>query len=348
MRAPAKGWRLLVFLAGGLLIGKLAFAGQNCEPRRPTVESMTRDLQLAASVAEQLDDLAAREGTRVLLIARAGQDLSEYRLRYSHLGIAYRDNTAVGGRGAWRVVHKLNQCGSDRSMIYRQGLAEFFSEGLFSHEAGVVVLNPSLQARIAGQLKDDALLARLHEPRYNMLAYPWSGPYQQSNQWAIETLALLAEPAVGSRAQAQAWLRTHDFRPTTLHIPTMKRLGARIATAHIAFDDHPFNRRMAGQIDTVTVDSVFTWLPRAKLGSNPVTLRPKPLRGAGGTPGGDGGDSGGGSGRQRVPLRYTEIDLLQGPGAPVFGKVNASAPDLPARDVVLVLERKGAPGAGEI
>jgi len=30
--------------------------------------------------------------------------------------------------------------------------------------------------------------------------------------------------------------------------------------ANIAFDDHPFDRRMAGQIDTVTVDSVFRFM----------------------------------------------------------------------------------------
>ncbi|MFA7291281.1 MAG: DUF2145 domain-containing protein [Rhodocyclaceae bacterium] len=343
MRAPGK-W--LLTLACALLLGQTALAGQNCEARRPTLASMARDLQLAASVAEQLDEMAARDGTRVLLIARAGQDLSAYGLRYSHLGIAYRDSTAVDGRGAWRVVHKLNQCGSDRSQLYRQGLAEFFSEGLFTHEAGVLVLDPSLQVRIVDQLKDDRLLARLHEPRYNMLAYPWSGHYQQSNQWAIETLALLAEPAVGSRAQARAWLRAFDYRPTTLHIPTMKRLGARIATAHIAFDDHPFDRRMAGQIDTVTVDSVFAWLPRAKLGGSPVVLHARPLRGDSRGGGGGGGDDSGG--RQRFPLRHTEVDLLQGAGAPVLGKVNPGTPDLPARDVVFVLERKGAPGAGEI
>jgi hypothetical protein len=63
----------------------------------------------------QLDEMAQRDGSRVLLIARAGQDLSKYGLRYSHLGIAYRDDAALGGRGAWRVVHKLNQCGSSRS-----------------------------------------------------------------------------------------------------------------------------------------------------------------------------------------------------------------------------------------
>ena len=271
--------RLLAFAAAALLAGA-ALAGQNCEPRRPTLDTMRRDLALAASVASQLDELMQRDGSRAMLIARAGQDLAKYGLRYSHLGIAYRDETALNGRGAWRVVHKLNECGSSRSTLYRQGLAEFFGDGLYLHEAGVVALKPELAARVIEGLKDDALLSTLHEPRYNMLAYPWAGTYQQSNQWAIETLALLADPGVVNRSTARAWLRRQDYRPTTLRIDAVTRLGARVGTAHIAFDDHPFGQRMAGQIDTVTVDSVFAWMQRAGLGSTPLRLRtlPTPAR----------------------------------------------------------------------
>lgn len=254
-----------------------AHAGQTCEERRPTVEALKKDLALAASVAQQLDTLAAKEGARVLIIARAGQDLSEYGLRWSHLGIAYRDEAALDGRGAWRVVHKLNQCGTDRSGLYRQGLAEFFSDGLFAHEAAVAVLSGELAARLLPQLKDDERLARLNEPRYNMLAYPWAGSYQQSNQWALETLALLADPDVGSRAEARAWLKTRGYRPQTIRISAMKRLGARMTMAHIAFDDHPFDRRMAGLIDTVTVESVFAFLQRTQFASAPRVLRTQPL-----------------------------------------------------------------------
>ncbi|MDK9704850.1 MAG: DUF2145 domain-containing protein [Sulfuritalea sp.] len=254
-----------------------ALAGQNCEPRRPSLDSIRRDLALAASVAQQLDEMARRDGTRVLLIARAGQDLRQYGLRYSHLGIAYRDDSALSGRDAWRVVHKLNQCGSSQSTLYRQGLAEFFGDGLYAHEAGVVVLKPAIAARLPEQLGDDLLLTTLHEPRYNMLAYPWSGPYQQSNQWAIETLAMLAEPSVISRESARNWLRARDYRPTTLQVSSLTRLGARVSSAHISFDDHPFGRRMAGQIDTVTVDSVFAWMERSGLGDAPLRLRTLPV-----------------------------------------------------------------------
>jgi hypothetical protein len=276
MRGARRTLFALMTAAAIVAASGTALAGQNCEPRKPSLDSIRRDLALAASVAEQLDEMARRDGTRVLLIARAGQDLGQYGLRYSHLGIAYRDDAALGGRGAWRVVHKLNQCGSSRSMIYRQGLAEFFGDGLYAHEAGVVVLKSAIGTRLGDQLKDDLVLTALHEPRYNMLAYPWSGPYQQSNQWAIETLATLAEPSVTSRAAARNWLRAQDYRPTTLQISSLTRLGARVSSAHISFDDHPFGRRMAGQIDTVTVDSVFSWMERSGLGGPTLRLRTLP------------------------------------------------------------------------
>ena len=45
---------VLAFVAAAVLAGT-ALAGQNCEPRRPTLDTMRRDLALAASVATQLD-----------------------------------------------------------------------------------------------------------------------------------------------------------------------------------------------------------------------------------------------------------------------------------------------------
>ena len=52
-------------------------------------------------------------------------------------------------------------------------------------------------------LRDNTAAARLHEPRYNMLAYPWATRYQQSNQWALETLA-------GAMAVSYTHLRAHE------------------------------------------------------------------------------------------------------------------------------------------
>jgi hypothetical protein len=51
-----------------------------------------------------------------------------------------------------------------------------------------------------------------------------------------------------------------------LQIGPMKRLGARMGTAHIAFDDHPDADRYADRIATVTVESVFAFVGERDLG----------------------------------------------------------------------------------
>jgi len=246
-----------------------AHAGRSCDERKLPAHAVERGLRLAERTHQALEAEHARRGTQVVLLARAGQDLSRYGLRYSHLGYAYRD--AGQGAPAWRVVHKLNHCGTAEGALYRQGLAQFFLDDLWRAEAAWVALAPDLQARLLPMLRDNAQAAALHHRPYNMVSYPWSQRYQQSNQWAIETLALAQQPAA-DRGQAQAWLFAQGYEPTVLRIGPLTRLGGRVGAANIAFDDHPHEKRFADRIETVTVDSVFAWLPRAGLGSAPVTL----------------------------------------------------------------------------
>ena len=106
-----------------------------------------------------------------------------------------------------------------------------------------------------------------------MVAYPWAQTYQQSNQWALETLALAQDPAAATRERAQAWLRLQGYEPTTLRISAIKRLGGRLTAANIAFDDHPNDKRFSDRIETVTVDSVFGWLNRSGFGGPVQVIR---------------------------------------------------------------------------
>jgi hypothetical protein len=241
----------------------LAHAGRSCEPKPPEAHNVARAMVLAEHTARMLD----ASGAQVVVLARAGQDLSDYGLRYSHLGLAYRE----GGR--WRVAHKLNQCGSAVAAIYRQGLGEFFLDDLHEYQAGVVLLRADVQAALLPTLQDNQRLAQLHSPRYSMVAYPWAQRYQQSNQWAIETLAMAVDANATNRARAQAWLQLQGYQPSTLRISAFKRLGARMTAANVAFDDHPNDKRFSDRIETVTVDSVFAWLNRSGLGGTVQVVR---------------------------------------------------------------------------
>lgn len=91
--------RLLAVVAAFVLVVVMApaHAGRNCEARPPDAFNVQRSLELAERAAKALD----ATGAQVVVLARSGQDLSKYRLRWSHLGLAYRDGQS------WKVVHKL-------------------------------------------------------------------------------------------------------------------------------------------------------------------------------------------------------------------------------------------------
>lgn len=247
-----------------LLASAIACAGRQCESRPLDVDTVRRSLELAERTARRLDE----SGARVVVLARAGQDLGRYGLTWSHMGFAYREE---GGR--WRVLHKLNHCGTAAGGLYRQGLGEFFLDRMFRYEAGFSVLAPEVQSRLLPVLRDNGSVMRWHVEAYSMVAYPWSLRYQQSNQWVLETLAAAAEPSIATRSQAQGWLRMRDYQPAMLRLSAIERLGARVTTAHIAFDDHPDAQRFTGRIETVTVDSAFEWLHRSGLGGPVVRMR---------------------------------------------------------------------------
>ena len=236
-----RGWSLLAALC---LAAPAALAGHPCGPPQNDAASVIKGLDLAEKTWHALD----ASGAQVALIARAGQDISRYGLVYSHMALVWRDHP----EGRWLVVHELNTCGTASSALYNEGLGNFFLDDMYLYQTEIIVPAPALQARLA-RLLASPTAQRLHEDHYNMVSYVFSTQYQNSNQWVLEMLAA---------ASAAPGAIENNFEPITLDIPATTRLGARMFSANVAFDDHPFGRRMAGQIDTVTVDSVFRFVQR--------------------------------------------------------------------------------------
>ncbi|MES2771278.1 MAG: DUF2145 domain-containing protein [Pseudomonadota bacterium] len=236
------------------LFGNSSWAGTACEEVATNAGTVQKALGLAKKVVDKLEE----RGAQIALVARVGQDLTKYKLRFSHLGFAVRNHP----EGQWSVVHDLNLCGTDLSQLYVQGVGNFFSDDLFAYEAGILLLPAELQQRLEKILVSAKQSKRLHEPKYSVVAYPFNTLYQNSNQWALEVLASAMAPEgdVATRAEAQKWLQEAGFTPTLLNISAMTRLGGRMFKANIAFNDHPDELRWSDRIYVVSVDSVFDFL----------------------------------------------------------------------------------------
>lgn len=233
-----------------------ALAGQGCGDTEagPSPEIAAKALKSAEATVAQLN----KGNDEVVLLARMGQDLSEYGLTYSHLGYAVKKPD-----GQWVVVHKLNECGTAKAGIYEQSMTQFFLDDLYKFQAGVWRLHPEVQARLKPQLLGKGSLA-FHTPNYNMVAYPFSEQYQNSNGWVLEVLTQAIDPSIQNRTQALTWLQSKGFTPSTMKVGAFKRLGARVTKANITFEDHPSKARWSGQIQVVTVDSVEKFMAQVK------------------------------------------------------------------------------------
>ncbi len=256
---------LCAWLAGA------ALAGTACSDAPPKPASIQQAFQAAYRTHQRLEALQPR----IALLGRVGQDLSQYGLRYSHIAFVQKDAAS----GQWRTTHLLNGCNSNQSALWQEGLANFFLDDLFAYEALLIIPSPALQDKLQAIVSNHERIQSMHQPLYNMLAYPFSEKYQNSNQWALELLSVaLAQqagltPAIATRKQAQQWLKLTNYEPSTLKLSPFTRLGARMFRANVAFDDHPDERRFADKIDTVTVESMAGYIRQVDAASSSEVIR---------------------------------------------------------------------------
>lgn len=257
-------WAAKLFAAGTvatiLLVPTLAHAGRSCEEQPISLTTLQKALGTAQIVQAKLNE----SGSDIALIGRIGKDLSQYHLRYSHVGIAFRDSHDQ----AWQVMELLNQCGTADSDLWADGLGNFFLDDVFSFDSIVLIPPPDIRQRLMDRLHDQAQLLKFHEKKYNMLAYSFSTKYQNSNQWVLENLAVAESTVtpISTREQAQTWLQSAAYVPSELKLGPLTRLGGRMFKVNIAFDDHPNELRFSNRIQVVTVDSIIDFLRKRNEG----------------------------------------------------------------------------------
>lgn len=245
----------------------MAWAGQDCAERpAATAQALEKGLQLGNRVREQLE----QSGASMALVGRIGLNLSEYKQRYSHMGVALRDHVL----NRWQVVHLFNTCGKGDSEILTQPLESFYQTDLFDYEALVVVPGYAAQGRLRTAFMNPTNARRLHNKAYNLISHPFNTEYQNSNQWILETLAMgLADEPIPDRVAAQRWLKSQAFEPASIPIPTLRRSAARLFSPHVHFSDHTPEELQKQSYLVVTAESIVKFLTQLDATSLQQTLR---------------------------------------------------------------------------
>lgn len=230
---------------------QLSVAGQGCEAKELQPLTAQHAFELAYKTEQKLKAL----DVEAAFIARVGQDLSKYGLRYSHFGWVKRN-----ADGHYNIVHLLNDCGSDSSDLYVEGLANFLLDDVFQFEVMLLVPDASLQHQLRLAL-EGPLPRHMHHKDYSLLAYPFDTEYQNSNQWGLELLAAVQlAPNEASRTSAQQYLKRQGFVGDYVSVDPLKRIGASMFKANVAFTDHPLSERLKGRYQFVSVESAERYL----------------------------------------------------------------------------------------
>ena len=116
-----------------------------------------------------------------------------------------------------------------------------------------------LQERLVEALNGPSV-ARVHGPKYSMIAYPFSTKYQNSNQWVLELIAAAQADRAVTRESVQNDLKDRGYTTDKIRISAFKRPGAALFRANVRFDDHPEEESQNGRYSFVSVCSILRYL----------------------------------------------------------------------------------------
>ncbi len=186
-----------------------------------------------------------------------GSGYVQPRADWSHAGYALRQ-----ADNSWRVYHNLNTCGTARSALYVQGLYEFLADELVNQQIAVLRPRGELNAALQELLHSPVKLNLFHSPRYNLIAWPFSGPYQNSNGWLLELFARANDSHIWSRQQARDWLAQESYQPSLVNVTLFERLGAKVVASNVFTDDQPDELLAQGKVGLNSGDSVIRFIAR--------------------------------------------------------------------------------------
>jgi hypothetical protein len=262
-------------LAAGLLTVSLAaraFSFEVCDrPKDPGADQRDVMLRFGALVREQL----VASGQDVALIARSGLDLHKLDVRYSHEGVALKDNDGK----PWSVRELYFSCEEHRPRVFDEGLSGFLmgTDDPVTSYVSLVFLPPDRAAPLRTTAVDKHHALGVLGASYSANAYPFSTLHQNCNQWVMELLAeAWSPPGAGTdavaRTHAQAWLRAQGYLPTVFTASAHPMTWLAEVVPWLANDDHPAEEVAHNRYNVSMPASIETFVQAKVAGATRIEL----------------------------------------------------------------------------
>ena len=250
--------RALTLAASLLPVAAQAISFEVCDrPREPSADQRDVMLRFGALVRDEL----AASGQDVALVARSGLDLRRLDVRYSHEGVALKDNDGK----PWSVRELYYSCEDHRPRVFDEGLTGFLlgTDDPDNGYVSLVFLPLDHAAPLRATAVDRHHALGVLGASYSANAYPFSTRHQNCNQWVMELLAQAwgapdAPADADARARAQAWMRAQGYLPTVFTVSAHPMTWLADLVPWLANDDHPpdevahdrYNVSMPASIET--------------------------------------------------------------------------------------------------
>lgn len=226
-------------------------------PKEPSADQRDVMLRFTAIVRNEL----VASDQQVALIARSGLDLHSLHTRYSHEGVALRDNDGK----PWSVRELYYSCEDHKARIYDEGFAGFVmgTDDPDSSYVSLVFLPPERAGPLRATAVDKHHALGVLGASYSANAYPFSTRHQNCNQWVAELLADAwgandSGSDADARTRAQAWMRAQGYLPTVFTVSAHPMTWLPEVVPWLSNDDHPseevahdrYNVSMPASIET--------------------------------------------------------------------------------------------------
>lgn len=220
--------------------------------------------------AKKVERTLASKGVHVAILARMGRPLSEMPpgMHFTHVAfVVYSQiQTADGRTLPGYAIHNLYQYDDhpDKSRLVQDYPVDFFS-GVAQMEAGILIPSPELQARLI-QVIASPTYAKLHEPRYSVIANPFNEGRQNCTEFTLDVINAAIYQSADVKQLKQ--VAQKYFVAQSVEVSPFKLMLGSVFSAEVATADHP------GKPVTATFERISDYLLKYDPGSEVITVKP--------------------------------------------------------------------------